>query len=457
MKVLYVYPKNDDMVMQHVTMLSEGMQNSAEVRSVNNPSDAKAIVREWVPDIVHCHGCWNYWVAKTGNSLRRNGARVVFSPQGQLEPWVMDEGSIKEKLPKKVLWEKKFAERAYSIIAFGKMEEKFLRKLKWNPRIEVIHNALITNSISCQEMCSQTFAVYQKVMDSNVLELMDEDTNNLLTIIIKAGILGDSRWTGITNDNISEVMWRRLLIYAEHQNVRNYVDYGINILDLRAPYIDTEKIDAYFPEGYKKPQTIKNVIGEFKGDETDYIVRMIRQIEKNPLLLHLIELTRELYRDNINDEKIQEVLEEKKMSKYTGRLLQILKEQTLLDEGYIKSVDVIDDGLAGQIKVGLKYTDKKQAVIVGLKRISKPGLRVFAQCDELPKVLGGVGDIPLLTRADLVDRDNGNGGIILVGSHVNKTTRQLEALRRLHLLCRHRLETLTTTTGLEYDFPQQGE
>ena len=63
----------------------------------------------------------------------------------------------------------------------------------------------------------------------------------------------------------------------------------------------------------------------------------------------------------------------------------------LLDEGYIKSVDVIDDGLAGQIKIGLKYTDKKQSVIVGLKRISKPGLRVYAQCEELPKVLGGLG------------------------------------------------------------------
>ena len=63
----------------------------------------------------------------------------------------------------------------------------------------------------------------------------------------------------------------------------------------------------------------------------------------------------------------------------------------LLDEGYIKSVDFIDDGLSGQIKVGLKYTDKKQAVIVGLKRISKPGLRVYAQCEDLPKVLGGLG------------------------------------------------------------------
>ena len=58
---------------------------------------------------------------------------------------------------------------------------------------------------------------------------------------------------------------------------------------------------------------------------------------------------------------------------------------------------------------------------------------LFRCAAALPKVLGGVGDIPLLTRANLVDRDNGNGGIILVGSHVNKTTRQLEALRRIDL------------------------
>ena len=63
----------------------------------------------------------------------------------------------------------------------------------------------------------------------------------------------------------------------------------------------------------------------------------------------------------------------------------------LLDEGYIKSVENIDDGLQGEIKITLKYLDKKQPVIVGLKRISKPGLRVYAQCEDLPKVLGGLG------------------------------------------------------------------
>ena len=63
----------------------------------------------------------------------------------------------------------------------------------------------------------------------------------------------------------------------------------------------------------------------------------------------------------------------------------------MLDEGYIKAADFIDDGLQGQIKISLKYTDGKQSVINGLKRISKPGLRVYARNDEIPKVLGGLG------------------------------------------------------------------
>ncbi|MBQ9299727.1 MAG: 30S ribosomal protein S8 [Clostridia bacterium] len=75
----------------------------------------------------------------------------------------------------------------------------------------------------------------------------------------------------------------------------------------------------------------------------------------------------------------------------------------LLDEGYIKSFDVIDDGLQGQIKVTLKYVNGKSTpVIAGLKRISKPGLRVYARCEELPKVLGGLGVAIISTSKGLM-------------------------------------------------------
>ena len=89
----------------------------------------------------------------------------------------------------------------------------------------------------------------------------------------------------------------------------------------------------------------------------------------------------------------------------------------LLDEGYIKSVDYIDDGLQGEIKVTLKYVSGKESVIKGLKRISKPGLRVYAKSDEIPKVLGGLGIAIVSTSkgvmTDKAARLQGIGGEVL--------------------------------------------
>ena len=89
----------------------------------------------------------------------------------------------------------------------------------------------------------------------------------------------------------------------------------------------------------------------------------------------------------------------------------------LLDEGYIKSVDFIEDGLQGKIKITLKYAQGKESVIKGLKRISKPGLRVYAKNEEIPKVLGGLGIAIISTSkgvmADKAARAAGVGGEVL--------------------------------------------
>ena len=84
----------------------------------------------------------------------------------------------------------------------------------------------------------------------------------------------------------------------------------------------------------------------------------------------------------------------------------------LLDEGYIKSVDYIDDGLQGQIKIALKYVQGKESVIKGLKRISKPGLRVYAGSNEIPKVLGGLGiAIVSTSKGVMTDKEARNAGV----------------------------------------------
>ena len=65
--------------------------------------------------------------------------------------------------------------------------------------------------------------------------------------------------------------------------------------------------------------------------------------------------------------------------------------QILLDEGYIKAFQIVEDGKQGIIRVTLKYTAGKQKVIHGLRRVSKPGLRIYSNCEDMPKVMNGLG------------------------------------------------------------------
>lgn len=74
----------------------------------------------------------------------------------------------------------------------------------------------------------------------------------------------------------------------------------------------------------------------------------------------------------------------------------------LKEEGFIKDYKVVKDTVQGTIELTLKYGEKKERVITGLKRISKPGLRVYAKNDEIPKVLNGLGIVVLSTSQGLM-------------------------------------------------------
>ena len=97
--------------------------------------------------------------------------------------------------------------------------------------------------------------------------------------------------------------------------------------------------------------------------------------------------------------------------------LKLAIAQILLDEGYIKSFEKIEDGKQGMIQVTLKYDEKGKRVISGLKRISKPGLRIYVSCEELPQVLNGLGIALVSTSKGIkTDRDarkEGLGGEVL--------------------------------------------
>lgn len=89
----------------------------------------------------------------------------------------------------------------------------------------------------------------------------------------------------------------------------------------------------------------------------------------------------------------------------------------LLNEGYITAFDIVEEGVQGKIVITLKYGPNGEKVINGLRRISKPGLRIYAGHDELPKVLGGLGiaiiSTPKGVMTDKEARKNNHGGEVL--------------------------------------------
>lgn len=79
--------------------------------------------------------------------------------------------------------------------------------------------------------------------------------------------------------------------------------------------------------------------------------------------------------------------------------------QILLDEGYIKSFQVVEDNKQGVIRIALKYGANKSQVITGLRRVSKPGLRIYSSCEDMPRVMKGLGIAILSTsKGVMTDR-----------------------------------------------------
>lgn len=341
MKILHYIPTDDSMITKYVDMLTGSMGLEAENTVASTESAAKEKMDSESFDILHIHGCWHYAAYRIFNVAKSKGIRMVLSPYGQLEPWVIDENYWKEKLPKKLLYQRKLVERAYTLIIQGKMEEECIRQLGWNPRLEIIRNPIITHSITSTEMAQKTYQVYRKVLDSNPIELMKPQTRQLLRSFIKAGITGDSRWVTTELTDISDrEQWRYIHCYAHHENIAGIVLRGAHILNYQVPDIDVHKIQCYLPQQDVMPKSIQETIGMQYVSENDRLEATFRQIRKliqhrQLTVSHLCEVDKELREHDVEEDHLCETLKEAKLYKTACRTMQLLADFTDFDEGFM--------------------------------------------------------------------------------------------------------------------------
>lgn len=336
------------MITAYVTMLVDNMGLEAENTVTSLEVEAKEKLKTIHYDILHIHGCWRSSSAKVFRNAIKEGCRVVLSPYGQLEPWITDENYWKEKLPKKILFQRHLVEAAYAVIIQGRMEEDCMKKLGWNRRLEIIRNPVITHSITSSTMARKVYAVYRKVLDSNTLELMTEHTLQTMRCLIKAGITRDARW--VTED-LSELgdseQWRRLLIYAHTEHISPIILRGITILGYQVQEIDMEKISYYLPDHFETPKSVQEIIGLQFATENERLLATFKQIRKliqrkQLTISHLCELDRELREHDVDEDHLCETLKEARLYKTGCRMMQLMKDWTGFDEGFMP-IPPLDD------------------------------------------------------------------------------------------------------------------
>ena len=349
MRILHFHPDGNKTIAEYVALLCRVMGEYAEVAAANDIKSLTRQIKQKRPDIIHLHGCWTMQNAIAAMIAKRKLIRTVITPHGQLEPWIIRQHYIRKKLPRILLYQKTIVNRAYSVIVMGKMEEFHLKQLKWNPRIETAYNSIITDTITEEDMCRTIYGIYDKVMNTDILKLMNRETINATSALIKAGLTGNHLWLNDHEYGLfrtpNNIEWDKLTAYVHQEGISDVVTKGIDVLELPQPDTAPTEKPFYHPKNLISPEPLSASIS-IKKDKGN--IRKLTS-RRRLTLSHIVETADTLRTRAIDEGKAGEILRGKRLYKFTGRIMQLLADMTGLEEGFMP-VPPINDRQTNRIK-----------------------------------------------------------------------------------------------------------
>lgn len=377
MKILHFISASDNgdnYTTVYASTLVESMKGMAEVMLINaNTQPAttyKKQAEEFAPEIVHIHTCWDMSSAQMAKWAHSHNMPVVLSPHGKLEPWIVDERYLHEKLPKLLLYQHEMICNADAIVVTGDMELQALNTLSWNERLKnkrpwndrlcVIKNAVTSNDISNQQMAEQTLRLYRKVIDSNAGMLMSHEAREAENGLLRAGIARSANSNTITPEqteiirNLDSESWRKLLIHAADEDVLHLIKKGVQNMQFIAPDIVIENIDRFAQRLPKSKGSLKRekvadkaMRADFKSweeyhspsVEMDFCRMMANtqyEMRKATLSLrHLAEIYEQMRYTDMDEELVASILKDTRLYDFAQQLQETLAQRLGLSEGFM--------------------------------------------------------------------------------------------------------------------------
>ena len=363
MIVLHYIPKiiQGEIVSDGLLSLVAALKEMADVQVVTKRKEAETFLKERHPDIFHIHACWNYEAAKIAQKAYQEGVAVVISPHWQLEQYIRMREQHILKVCKTVVYQYRMVHKADALQVSTAQEYNNLLFLGWNKRCTTVPSNLLNRKTSSQQMAESMLTFYQKVIDSRYYLLLTPSEKEAIATLLHVGKQKEAEPYSLPGNKIQNLrdlkpaQWRRIMLYADDEHIRNILDSGIQRLQLSVPVIDAASIDRFQRRTKKngdplenqhllcKKTSLKNNLEwntEGANDTIKTICIMLLNIEyhlqKHTLSMrHLTDLYEILRYKDYDEDKLQEVLKYLKEKELMSRIIQILSETILLEEGFM--------------------------------------------------------------------------------------------------------------------------
>ncbi len=395
MKVLHYIPErllsseeeggfhgSTDLTREYLSVLTTGMGERIESQVTTSLSQFKQQVKSMEPDIVHIHACWNLSAYRAQNWAMKQRLALVLSPHNGMQPWHVHHHFWLHKLPLLILYQRHAIKTADAIHVFSQSEHQRMKAMKWNSRLALVRNCTIDSRTPEWQMTSELEAFYQKVIDSNSFRLMTEEEKTAENRMLHEAIFQEQGVVGAEKHEEGKALpassLRKIFIHANDEGILQEVETGARLMQQETGVPDWEHLQR-FPRRIKKsaePLEQEKILA--KSPLTKSTLSNLRQDEKpsdteNKLTVMLINIQHELKHKKLSrghlttfyrllrfgeydEDKLQRMLKQLKLQKFTARLMQILQETYFLEEGYMP-IPPIDDKRTNNIRKSLQQSD----------------------------------------------------------------------------------------------------
>lgn len=395
MKVLHYIPErllsseeeggfhgSTDLTREYLSVLTTGMGERIESQVTTSLSQFKQQVKSMEPDVVHIHACWNLSAYRAQHWAMKQRLALVLSPHNGMQPWHVHHHFWLHKLPLLILYQRHAIKTADAIHVFSQSEYQRMKAMKWNSHLALVRNSTIDSRTPEWQMTSELEAFYQKVIDSNSFRLMTEEEKTAENRMLHEAIFQEQGVVGTEKHEEEKALpassLRKIFIHANDEGILQEVETGARLMQQETGVPDWEHLQR-FPRRIKKsaePLEQEKILP--KSPLTKSTLSNLRQDEKpsdteNKLTVMLINIQHELKHKKLSrghlttfyrllrfgeydEDKLQRMLKQLKLQKFTARLMQILQETYYLEEGYMP-IPPIDDKRTNNIRKSLQQSD----------------------------------------------------------------------------------------------------